>query len=48
MAFAACLPGVACHLQDQAVTESMGPITDYGFEHLVPSDQMITRTAGAC
>jgi len=32
------------HLQDQAVTESMGPITDHGFEHLAPSDQMITRT----
>jgi hypothetical protein len=32
------------HLQDQAITESMGPITDFGFEHLAPSDQMITRT----
>jgi hypothetical protein len=32
------------HLQDQAVTESMGPITDHGFEHLGPSDRMITRT----
>ena len=32
------------HLQDQAVTESMGPITDHGFEHLGPSDQMIART----
>jgi phthalate 4,5-dioxygenase oxygenase subunit len=32
------------HLQDQAVTESMGPITDHSFEHLAPSDQMITRT----
>ncbi|MBV8412416.1 MAG: Rieske 2Fe-2S domain-containing protein [Alphaproteobacteria bacterium] len=32
------------HLQDQAVTESMGPITDHDFEHLAPSDQMITRT----
>jgi phenylpropionate dioxygenase-like ring-hydroxylating dioxygenase large terminal subunit len=32
------------HLQDQAITESMGPITDHGFEHLAPSDQMITRT----
>jgi len=31
-------------LQDQAVTESMGPITDHRFEHLAPSDQMITRT----
>ena len=32
------------HLQDQAITESMGPIIDYGCEHLAPSDQMITRT----
>jgi phthalate 4,5-dioxygenase len=32
------------HLQDQAATESMGPITDHSFEHLAPSDQMITRT----
>jgi phthalate 4,5-dioxygenase oxygenase subunit len=32
------------HLQDQAITESMGPIVDHGFEHLAPSDQMITRT----
>ena len=32
------------HLQDQAVTESMGPITDHCFEHLAPSDQMVTRT----
>jgi len=32
------------HLQDQAITESMGPIADHGFEHLAPSDQMITRT----
>nr|WP_256872880.1 Rieske 2Fe-2S domain-containing protein [Candidatus Entotheonella palauensis] len=32
------------HLQDQAVTESMGPIVDHHFEHLAPSDQMITRT----
>jgi phenylpropionate dioxygenase-like ring-hydroxylating dioxygenase large terminal subunit len=32
------------HLQDQAVTESMGPILDRSFEHLGPSDQMITRT----
>lgn len=31
-------------MQDQAVTESMGPITDHGFEHLGPSDRMITRT----
>jgi hypothetical protein len=30
--------------QDQAVTESMGPITDHDFEHLGPSDRMITRT----
>ncbi len=32
------------HLQDQAITESMGPVTDHVFEHLAPSDQMITRT----
>lgn len=32
------------HLQDQAITESMGPIVDHGFEHLAPSDQMIART----
>jgi phthalate 4,5-dioxygenase len=32
------------HLQDQAITESMGPIADHRFEHLAPSDQMITRT----
>ncbi len=32
------------HLQDQAVTESMGTITGHAFEHLGPSDQMITRT----
>src|SRR5258705_1044036 len=31
-------------MQDQAITESMGPITDHAFEHLAPSDQMITRT----
>jgi hypothetical protein len=32
------------HLQDQAITESMEPITSHEFEHLAPSDQMITRT----
>jgi len=32
------------HLQDQAVTESMGPITDHAWEHLGPSDRMIART----
>jgi phthalate 4,5-dioxygenase len=32
------------HLQDQAVTESMGAITDHAFEHLGPPDQMIART----
>jgi phenylpropionate dioxygenase-like ring-hydroxylating dioxygenase large terminal subunit len=31
-------------IQDQAVTESMGPITDHAFENLGPSDQMIART----
>lgn len=32
------------HLQDQAVTESMGGITDHSFENLGPSDMMISRT----
>ncbi len=32
------------HMQDQAITESMGGIVDHSFEHLAPSDQMITRT----
>ena len=32
------------HLQDQAVTESMGAILDHTFEHPAPSDLMITRT----
>ena len=32
------------HLQDQAVTESMGPITDHSMEHLGPGDLMIART----
>jgi phthalate 4,5-dioxygenase oxygenase subunit len=32
------------HLQDQAITESMGPIVDHEYEHLAPSDQMIART----
>lgn len=32
------------HMQDQAVTESMGPITDHDFENLAPSDLMIART----
>ena len=32
------------HLQDQAVTESMGPITDHDLEHLGPGDLMIART----
>ena len=32
------------HGQDQAVTESMGPITDHGFENLGPSDLMVART----
>ncbi|MFA7394354.1 MAG: Rieske 2Fe-2S domain-containing protein [Pigmentiphaga sp.] len=31
-------------IQDQAVTESMGSITDHAFEHLAPTDQMIART----
>ena len=32
------------HLQDQAITESMGPVSDHTFEHLGPSDRMITAT----
>jgi phenylpropionate dioxygenase-like ring-hydroxylating dioxygenase large terminal subunit len=32
------------HQQDQAITESMGPITDHYFEHLAPSDKMIMAT----
>jgi phthalate 4,5-dioxygenase oxygenase subunit len=32
------------HLQDQLVTESMGPIVDHSMEHLAASDLMITRT----
>ncbi len=32
------------HLQDQAVTESMGAILDHTIEHLAPSDLMISRT----
>jgi hypothetical protein len=31
-------------MQDQAITESMGGITDHSFEHLVASDQMVART----
>ncbi len=36
------IPGI--HQQDQAVTESMGDITDHDWEHLAPSDRMITMT----
>ncbi|MBT6289988.1 MAG: (2Fe-2S)-binding protein, partial [Rhodospirillaceae bacterium] len=32
------------HQQDQAITESMGDITDHSLERLAPSDQMITAT----
>jgi phenylpropionate dioxygenase-like ring-hydroxylating dioxygenase large terminal subunit len=32
------------HAQDQAITESMGPVTDHLFEHLAPSDKMIMGT----
>jgi len=31
------------HLQDQAITESMGEITDFAFEHMAPSDVMVTQ-----
>lgn len=30
--------------QDQAAVESMGPIVEHAFEHLVPSDQMVAKT----
>jgi phenylpropionate dioxygenase-like ring-hydroxylating dioxygenase large terminal subunit len=36
------IPGI--HLQDQAITESMGPIVDHSWETLAPSDLMIART----
>jgi phthalate 4,5-dioxygenase oxygenase subunit len=32
------------HLQDQALTESMGGVVDHTFEHLAVSDLMINRT----
>ena len=32
------------HLQDQAITESMGEIVDHQIEHLTIGDLMITRT----
>jgi phenylpropionate dioxygenase-like ring-hydroxylating dioxygenase large terminal subunit len=32
------------HIQDQAVTESMGPITDHRFENLAASDRMVAMT----
>ncbi len=32
------------HLQDQAITESMGGIVEHDLEHLAPSDLMIART----
>jgi hypothetical protein len=32
------------HLQDQAITESMGPVYDRGQEHLASSDAMIIQT----
>jgi phthalate 4,5-dioxygenase oxygenase subunit len=34
------------HMQHQAIAESMGDIVDHSFEHLAPSDQMITPTRG--
>ncbi len=36
------LTGVS--IQDQAITESMGGVTDHTFEHLAPSDRMIAAT----
>jgi phenylpropionate dioxygenase-like ring-hydroxylating dioxygenase large terminal subunit len=35
---------VGIQAQDQAITESMGPLTDHAFENLGPSDIMIART----
>jgi phenylpropionate dioxygenase-like ring-hydroxylating dioxygenase large terminal subunit len=35
---------VGIQAQDQAITESMGPVTDHGFENLGPSDIMVART----
>jgi phthalate 4,5-dioxygenase len=35
---------VGIQAQDQAITESMGPITDHDYENLGPSDIMIART----
>ena len=32
------------HQQDQAATESMGPITDHAFENLAASDRMVVAT----
>ncbi|HUB97448.1 MAG TPA: Rieske 2Fe-2S domain-containing protein [Stellaceae bacterium] len=32
------------HMQDQCVTESMGPITDHSFENLAASDRMVAMT----
>jgi phenylpropionate dioxygenase-like ring-hydroxylating dioxygenase large terminal subunit len=34
---------VGIHLQDQCITESMGDITDFSFEHMAPSDVMVTQ-----
>ncbi len=36
------IPGI--HLQDQAITESMGAILDRSWEHLAPSDRMVATT----
>lgn len=36
------IPGI--HAQDQAITESMGPIVDPAFEHLGHANQMIIQT----
>jgi len=36
------IDGIA--LQDQAITESMGPVVDRSFENLAPSDLMVVRT----
>jgi phthalate 4,5-dioxygenase len=42
---ASSFTGIAnIHIQDQAVTESMGDITDHSFENLAVSDRMIAVT----
>ena len=37
------MPQEGLHIQDQAMCESMGAITDHSHERLAPSDHMITQ-----